>query len=495
MWDPGLQKPAHAGFFRPKGQEFFPHRKDNQMSDTTTAPAVITIKFEQLAQQIADRIMRISGFVRARHFIAIIDSLDLEANPRAARVGRVTDAIIESIQTTPKEFPFKTKGVLLGATHFEVLDRGRVRAEFVERDKEGILDGGHNTMAIGLHILRAAGVSDKKVRKAKDWASFRLLWDEELDAVKEFRGELSAFGQQEPLDDDELGFLIPVELIVPSDPDDVVVVNEFQSSILEICAARNNNAELVVAGKSNQAGFYDELKRLLPPQIAARIEWKTGEGGAVKVSDLIALTWIPLSLLDPMPAEPNEKPVSPPSPQNLYRNKGECLTKFDSFMRLSVVTSENSGTFDLHNQRVFSALKVASKMPEVFDLIEELFPDAYNKADGKYRRIGAVKKMNASTTSKHTNFEGRTISVASPDGFLYPVVYGVRELMIQTADGKIEWRVDPLQFVRDNIESIAEDYRAVVSALDWDPMRVGKAPLAYQVVTTAYQAALAKSGK
>lgn len=464
------------------------------MSDTTT-PAVITIKFEQLAQQTADRITRISGFVRARHFIAIIDSLDLEANPRAARVGRVTDAIIESIKTTPKEFPFKTKGVLLGATVFEILDRGRVRAEFVERDKEGILDGGHNTMAIGLHILRAAGVDDRKIRKARDWAAFRQLWDSEVEAVKTFRGALSAFGQQEPLSEDELGFLIPVELIVPSNPDDVVAVNEFQSSILEICAARNNNAELVVAGKSNQAGFYNDLKSLLPPQIAERIEWKTGEGGAVKVSDLIALTWIPLSLLDPMPTEPGEKSIAAPSPQNLYRNKGECLTKFDSFMRLPVVTKEVGGTFELHNQRVYSALKVASKVPEVFDLIEELFPDAYNKADGKYGRIGAVKKMNASSTTKSTNFEGRAIPVASPDGFLYPVVYGVRELMLQTADGNVEWRVEPLQFIRDNIESIAEAYKAVVSALDWEPMRVGKAPLAYQVITTAYQAALAKSSK
>jgi len=49
--------------------------------------------------------------------------------------------------------------------------------------------------------------------------------------------------------------------------------------------------------------------------------------------------------------------------------------------------------------------------------------------------------------------------------------------------------------VRDHILDIAEAYKAVVSALDWDPVRVGKAPLAYQVVTTAYQAALAKSSR
>lgn len=452
---------------------------------TTINPTVITIKFEELARQTVGGITRISGFVRARHFIQIIDSLDLEANPRSSRVGRVTNAIIDSIQTTPQEFPFKTKGVLLGATKYETLDRGRVRAVFQERDKEGILDGGHNTLAIGLHILRLAGVPDAKIKKAKDWVSFRALWGAAEPDVKQFRGELSAFGTQEP-DDDELNFLVPVELIVPRDPEDMVVVDQFQSSILEICAARNNNAELVVSAKSNQAGLYEDLKKLLPHEISQRIEWKVGEGGTVKVADLIAMTWIPLSLLDPMPTDEGEKPVVAPIPQNLYRNKGECLTKFDELMRLDAVTAEHNGRAELRSPRVRSALEVAARMPEVFDLVEELFPDAYNKADGKYGRISAVKKMNLSGTPKRTKFGGLPVNTASPDGFLYPVVYGVRELMVQREDGTIGWITDPVAFIRRNIVAIAESYKAVMQALNWDPMPVGKAPLAYQVVSTAY---------
>ena len=231
----------------------------------------------ELAEQTVGGIKRISGFVRARHFITIIDSLDLEANPRSSKIGRVTNAIIDSIETTPQEFTFKTKGVLLGATKFELLDRGRVRAVFQERDKDGILDGGHNTLAIGLHILKIAGVPDARIRKARDWATFRDLWSNFEKEVKAFRGALSGFGTKEPVDD-ELSFLIPVELIVPSDLDDLGIVDQFQSSILEICAARNNNAELVVSAKSNQAGFYDDLKSLLPADIASRIEWKVGDG-------------------------------------------------------------------------------------------------------------------------------------------------------------------------------------------------------------------------
>lgn len=448
-------------------------------------PATVTIKFEELAEQTVGGIKRISGFVRARHFITIIDSLDLEANPRSSKIGRVTNAIIDSIETTPQEFPFKTKGVLLGATKFEMLDRGRVRAVFQERDKEGILDGGHNTLAIGLHILRIAGTPDARIRKARDWATFRDLWSNFEKEVKAFRGALSGFGTQEPVDD-ELSFLIPVELIVPSDPDDLGIVDQFQSSILEICAARNNNAELVVSAKSNQAGFYDDLKSLLPADIASRIEWKVGEGGVVKVSDLIAMAWVPLSRLDPMPTDEGERPVVAPIAQNLYRSKGECLTRFDDLMRLDAVTREHNGKAELHNPRVLSALKLAADMPAVFDLIESLFPAAYNKADGKYGRIGAVKKLNDNARPKHSKFAGTSIEVASPDGFLYPLAYGVRELIVQNPDGTVAWTTDPIAFLEKNMLKIAEAYKAVMQAFNWDPQPIGKAPLAYQVVSNAY---------
>ena len=53
-------------------------------------------------------------------------------------------------------FPFKTKGILLASSRYENLDRDRVRIHFDSRNIEGILDGGHNTLAIGLLILKRA---------------------------------------------------------------------------------------------------------------------------------------------------------------------------------------------------------------------------------------------------------------------------------------------------------------------------------------------------
>jgi len=457
---------------------------------TDIAAKSATIKFEQQFEQTIEGITRVSGFVRARHFMPLIDVLDLDANPRSSKVGRVTTAIMESIANTPDEFPFKSKGVLLGATDYERLDRGRIRTTFRDAHVEGILDGGHNTLAIGLHLLKLAGVPDVQLRKAKNWFTFRELWDSETVRLKELRGRATAFDSR----DDDLNFLIPVELIVPSDPDDQVQIDQFQSSILEICEARNNNAELVVGAKSNKAGFYDDLRKYLPEGIAARIEWKPNEPGtSVKVQDLIAMAWLPLSLLNPMPVDEGERPVVPPIPQNLYRNKGECMQKFHDLMSMDAVTHDRAGNADLYNPNVRSALKLAAQLPELFDLIYAEFPNAYNANEGRYGRITAVNKMNVPGRSKTARFSGAEVQANSPDGYLYPLLWGLTALMRRDEDGRVEWTVDPAEFLKDHLAEIAQKFKLIMQVLDYDPVKIGKAPAAYEVVKDAYAAILADS--
>jgi hypothetical protein len=61
-------------------------------------------------------IKRYTGFVRGRDLYPLFDNLSLEANPRAAKTGPVTNAILESLERTPELFPFKSKGILLGTS-------------------------------------------------------------------------------------------------------------------------------------------------------------------------------------------------------------------------------------------------------------------------------------------------------------------------------------------------------------------------------------------
>lgn len=73
-----------------------------------------------------------------------------------------------------------------------------------------------------------------------------------------------------------------MELIVPTDPGDRMCVTEFRNNLLEICEARNNNAQLTTGTKANQKGYFDTLSqqlRLQNKQIADRVERKSNDGG------------------------------------------------------------------------------------------------------------------------------------------------------------------------------------------------------------------------
>ena len=109
----------------------------------------VIIKFDFPSEQTVGQITKMVGFVKATYLIPIIDILDLKANPRSYKTGPVTSAIQESIERDPALFPFKTKGILLASSQYERLERSRIKVMPDDFDIEGILDGGHNTFAIG----------------------------------------------------------------------------------------------------------------------------------------------------------------------------------------------------------------------------------------------------------------------------------------------------------------------------------------------------------
>ena len=95
-------------------------------------PTSVIVRFDQVAEQAAGSVLRILGFARARELLQLFDSADLEANPRSAKAGQVTEDILESILDTPDTFVFKTKGILVGASSYEKLQRNRYRQRFLK---------------------------------------------------------------------------------------------------------------------------------------------------------------------------------------------------------------------------------------------------------------------------------------------------------------------------------------------------------------------------
>ncbi len=453
--------------------------------------ASIIIKLESPNEFTLGEIKKITGHVTAKYIPAIIESLDLEANPRSSRTGNVTDAIQDSIAMNPILFPFKTKGILLAFSQYQHLDRGRMKLIVDNPALEGILDGGHNTLAIGLDILaKAFEHAEKKFPKgAKTWDQFKAIWDENNDILNQYL----AFLKSNP-DIEDLNYFVPIEIVVPRDPEDIACVTKYKNDLFDICYARNNNAQLANSDKANHRGYFDDLKGFMESrnkELADRIIWKSNDGGDIKAQDVVALSFIPLALITPVSDE-NGKEIEAIAPNKIYSGKGSCLQQFERLMSSDEVTivDEEDSKHKLLNDEVASALQIAVDLPELYDYIYENFPKHYNAAGGSYGRINAVKSMNEKKTLKLTPYLKRTIDTLSPEGFIVPLVYGLQTLMKNTiVNGKktIIWTQPPMPFLVMNLGKIVEQYSLVIHMCDFDPQKVGKASQAYQMVMAAYK--------
>jgi hypothetical protein len=472
----------------------------------TTSPKLI-VRFALVAEQPNSRdeerlsavssensiagIKRYTGFVRGRDLYALFDHVSLEANPRAAKVGSVTEAILESLDTTPELFPFKSKGILIGTSGYEALQRNRFELNFEDPASEGILDGGHNMLAIGLHMLSAVA-DQKEIARIVLWEDMKELWDE-------YRRELEEEKEQ-------FDFLVPVELLVPSDPDDVRAVQQFEMSVLDICAARNNNAQLTQETKSNKLGFYTEIRDRLDYEIAARVEWKSNEWESsetrpIKVRDLLALAWIPLNKANEAGLLPLDISVTP---QNIYRNKGECSKQFDKLMLHPGVSAPVEGpTHELNNDTVASCFDILADLPALYDQIYEDFPDAYNSNNYRFGSSAIVKMYDPAkretakdktayvATQPTTHYLNKPVYYRYPDGLIMPLVYGLKGLM-EIEDERVVWATDPKNFLRKYLGDIAGAYRLVLDMARFDPQKLAKNQASHEFAVGEFEKALIK---
>jgi hypothetical protein len=441
----------------------------------------LILKFEQCDEQTINGLRRIVGFVEGRSLPALLDVADLSANPRSAKTGSVTKDIIESLERTPEVFPFKTKGMLIGTSSYRALERHRYELSFGDPELEGILDGGHNALALGIYLLMLAGIDDRIIKSIRTWSDFKEAWAKYRSDVLECR--------------DAIDFLMPVELLVPSDPSDKDGIADFMSQLLDICSARNNNVQLTEEAKANQMGFYESLREALPADLS--FECKTNDGGKIKVREILALAWI---VLPPLAESEGIKVL----PNQMYRNKGICVEQFNNFMQLATVSRQRDGDKETYKREVFNpkvlrAFQLVADLPQLYDQIYEQFPEAYNKAGGAYGKITAVKMYDPSKAAEKslekkarflrrkpkTPFFERSCDYTCPDGFIMPLMYGLSALL-ESSGGDIKWKKDPAKFLRQHLVDIMKTYRFFMDTAQFDPQKVGKNLSVYQFMAVEF---------
>lgn len=415
----------------------------------------------------------IVGTLDAKNFAKLVDAADLKANPRDCRVGNITNDIITSLQKTPALFEHKTKGLLLACKACAPLERNRFRLDFSDPDLEGVLDGGHNLLAAALHILTVATENlDGPVRKVKNWEDLTSAWS---DHRADIENALDGFV-----------FRMPIEIKHAKSGSEGE--DQFDSSILDISQARNNNKELAQEAKSNKAGHYEYLRDALDPDIRDEVEWKTNSGGRIKVRDLVALSIIPLSKARVV----DDIPDVTISPVMIYSSKGKCLKTFESLMQHDAIAERVGSVQKLRHPEIKSALDLMRDLPRMFDWIYERFPDAYNKTSPGFGRIGSVRtytpnkkafdKRKHARTQPKTRFYQTPVEFDYPDGFIIPIVWSLSEL-IDSDGAAMRWKADPRSFFGSVFPKLMSVYHDLIKMAGYDPQKVGKSAASYSLLS------------
>ena len=224
----------------------------------------------------------------------------------------------------------------------------------------------------------------------------------------------------------------------------------------------------------------------LPKQIQERVEWKTNAGGDIKARDLVALAWIPLSVLELDGA-------LYVAPQNIYGSTGECVKLFDDLMSNENVSQAADGGYTCKtlNEAVSNALKLACGILELYDKIYRNFPQAWNDNDGKFGKITYVKTAASMKTKPTAYFTGSEVKFSYPDGYIIPLVYGLRSLMAIKKNGIIQWTRDPNEFLDEHLRAIFGKFRLILDAFHFYPQKAGKHGGSYQLVLDAHKTELA----
>lgn len=433
----------------------------------------VTVKVEAAEDRTIGEIHRVNGFVKLSNMVELLTKLDLEANPRNSRKSSVTTEIIETIETTPELLPFKSKGILLGASECVPRERHRYALTFHDRKLEGILDGGHNSLAIGIFLLKRAGATEAELRKVKIWSDMKALWNQYTEELVALRGDT---------EDPSLNAIVPVEILYPAHANDENSVNEFLSSILFICAARNNNAQLKAETIANKGGVFDSLKEALPQEILDNVAWKTNDEGRIDSRFLVSLAWIPLGLV-PMPDG-----IHPLPGNTAYSSKAEAVSRYQALIEHKSIStkSEDGKTFILDDEAVSSALQLVPDVLRTYDLIYRNFQSGYNSTGGKFGRIESVKNENKAKRQKYTPFFHEEVNgEVPPAGYMMPVAYSMRALIRKKDDGTVSWNINPVEFFGDNenFNSIMSSMKNVLELVAFDPQKVGKNDAAYSTAS------------
>ena len=147
--------------------------------------------------------------------------------------------------------------------------------------KNGIIDGGHNTLALSLYILE---VFSKESKKETYWSNIRNILEDHKDII------LSEIKTK----DECKNIHIPVEFIYPTQ-DSEKDLKVYLQSLHEITRARNTNSQLKATALDNYEHIYDGLKKGLDSKIVENVRWRENAPQRIDLTEIFSILGIVLA--------------------------------------------------------------------------------------------------------------------------------------------------------------------------------------------------------
>jgi AIPR protein len=250
-----------------------------------------------------------------------------------------------------------------------------------------------------------------------------------------------------------------------------------QEEIPTLVDARNTSNQVRDQSLMNLQGEFEKLKRALALQhysglIAYKEHELLDDGGSkpIDVREVIAI----LTCFDR--ANFNERV----HPINAYRSKSACLQHF----------SEHKNDYE-------KIYPLAADVLELYDQVQLLLPDLYNRVRGKSGEVAGGKfgKLTGVTTYDGNRkarllYIGEDSKYGVPAGFVYPVLAAFRALL-EEKSGKYSWGkgVDPLTLLKGQLGETLADTIGNFALDARNPSKTGKSPLVWQACYQAAQVA------
>jgi hypothetical protein len=433
--------------------------------------AIVCLKFQSALDTPVAGIRRIIGLVQIRDLVDLISVATLDSNPRKPKRNDITDSICRELASNDHLYACKSRGLLVGSATVKEVSKLEFQLTLEDQSIEGILDGGHNTMAIGLSVLESATSKATEVKAIKDWDSFQKYWDNHREAISRWKNQK----------DSDLGSMeAGVEFILPVDGSNSAI-DVFKRSIIDICTARNTSTPLKSSTLLQKLGLLQPIKQRLQDPVLSRIRWEQNGVGVVASDDLISLSLVAFRAfaLENKLVDSSGKHIQLPKSGTLYSAKSSAINTYGRIMQSDTVTKRTTDyKRELTNAGIGSVFDRVAELPALFDHVYRLFPSAFNASSVvKFEDLQSISKYhNRNRSNSYAPYSGIPIERSFPDVLVAPVVRSLYLLLgFDKSTNIMFWKVDPLDFLTENIDRIVSPIPgAFIEIYSGNPNEYGK---------------------